>query len=61
MRSDNNWSEWGLVVAAVLLLAAFHRAELIPVITPVALFIGYVVTLVSQSGPSSSVKYGARK
>jgi hypothetical protein len=60
MRS-NAWAEWGLVVAAVFLLAALHRVELIPVIAPIALLIGYVVSLFGQDQHSGSVKYGVRK
>lgn len=59
--NKNTWAEWGLVVAAVFFLAATHRVELISVVAPVALLIGYAISIFAPDENSTSVKYGVKK
>ena len=48
-----NWGEWGLVLAAVLLLTTLHRLDLLVIVAPLAIVVGYAITL-ANSGSNSS-------
>ena len=50
------WTEWVLIPMAVLLLAAFHRLELLVIIVPVSLLAGYALSEVLADGHSSQRK-----
>jgi hypothetical protein len=50
-----DWTEWVLIPMAVLLLAAFHRLELLVIIVPISLLAGYALSEVTD-GHSSQRK-----
>jgi hypothetical protein len=52
-----DWTEWILVPAAVLLLAALHRLDLVVFIVPGAVLLAYAVTGSSGRRNLSSVEY----
>jgi hypothetical protein len=51
-----DWTEWVLIPMAVLLLAAFHRLELLVIIVPASLLAGYALSEVLADGHSSRRK-----
>jgi hypothetical protein len=52
----SDWTEWVLIPMAVLLLAAFHRLELLVIIVPVSVLAGYALSEVLADGNSSQRK-----
>jgi hypothetical protein len=43
-----NWAQWTLVLAAVILLAAMQRLDLLAVIAPLAIVVSYAITLANR-------------
>jgi hypothetical protein len=48
-----NWAQWTLVFAAVILLAAMQRLDLLAVIAPVAIVVSYAITLANPDTNSA--------
>ncbi|HEY8669965.1 MAG TPA: hypothetical protein VIL63_03925 [Terriglobales bacterium] len=47
-----NWAQWTLVLAAVILLAAMQRLDLLAVIAPLAIAVSYAITLANRDTDS---------
>jgi len=56
MNSKHSGSEWLLISAAVLLLAAMHRADLIVIVVSIALLVAYILC-----SAASNRDHGQRK
>lgn len=51
-----DWTEWALIPAAVLLLAAIHRLDLLAIVVPVALLAAYAVSGGCSKTPNTQRK-----
>jgi hypothetical protein len=48
-----NWAQWSLVLTAVALLTALHRLDLLAIVAPLAVVVGYAITLAKRRANSS--------
>jgi hypothetical protein len=48
-----NWAQCSLVLTAVALLTALHRLDLLAIVAPLAVVVGYAITLAKRRANSS--------
>ena len=44
----SDWTEWVLIPTGVVLLAAFHRLELLVIIAPISVLAGYALSAMTH-------------
>jgi hypothetical protein len=51
-----NWAQWSLVLTAVALLTALHRLDLLAIVAPLAVGVGYAITIAKRRANSSGFR-----